>query len=258
MIRKLWLTGSCFLLISFAAISAHADIELMDTPVKVTATLHTVEEESGLEASIAVHNGPIAQLVNTTVTGMTNGNAATLLRKQISWRDPYLFVHSSCNANSVRRCGGDVVFKVFDNKVIRLGDFVVTENPVYTNGRFYDGYDKLGEHIGFTIVMRDVNDALQVEPALTWSANAAVWKIRSTHITSVHPAREWSDAEWDKYFDAVLNNAALARYCNQSDELQALLDAVNPLLDVDHRRMLTDTLSKVIPLEKPRAWRKAY
>jgi hypothetical protein len=257
MIRKLWLTGFCFISLSCAAV-ARADIELTDTPIKITASLHTVEEESGLEASIAVHNGPIAQLVNTTISGMTDANAATLLRKQISWRDPYLFVRSSCNANSVRRCGGDVVFKVFDNKVIRMGDFIGTDSPVYANGRFYDGYDKLGERVDFTIVMRDVNDALQVEPELTWSANAAVWRIRSAHIASVHPARDWSDAEWEKYFDAVLNNAALARYCNQSDQLQSLLDMINLSLDTDHRRMLTDALSKVIPLEKPKAWRKAY
>jgi len=256
MIRKLWLAGFCFIGVS-AAIARADDIVLMESPVKVTATLHPLLE-GGTEARIAVHNGPVAQLVSSTLNGASSTNAGSVLRKQISWRDPYLLVHSSCSINSVRRCGGDVVFKVTDGKVIRLGDFLVTDNPTLINGRFYDSYDKLGEPVDFTIVMTDVDDALQVEPVWTWSANSAVWKIRSAHIASVHPARDWSDAEWDKYFAAVLNNAALARYCNQGDELQSLLDTVSSQLDVDHRRMLTDALSKVIPLEKPKAWRQSY
>jgi len=258
MIRKLWLASSCFIALSSTAVIARGDeVVLMESPVKVTATLGSLQE-GGTEARIGVHNGPVAQLVNSTLSGVSSAKAPSVLRKQISWREPYLLVHSSCSANSVRRCGGEVVFKIFDGKVIRMGDFLTTENPTFANGRFYDGYDKLGELVDFTIVMTDVDDALQVEPLLTWSANAAVWKIRSEHIASVHPARDWSDAEWEKYFSAVLNNAALARYCNQGDELQSLLDTVNPQLDVDHRRMLADELSKVVPLEKPKAWRKAF
>jgi len=258
MIRKLLFASFCFIALASITDSAHADdMVLMETPVKVTATLHSLIDGS-TEARVAVHNGPVAQLVSTTLSGINSTNATNLLRKQISWHEPYLLVHSACNINSVRRCGGDVVFKLTDSKVIRLGDFVASENPTFTNNRFYDSYDKLDERVSFTIVMKDIDDALQVDPALTWSANTSVWKIRAAHIASTQPARDWSDLEWEKYFDAVLNNAALARYCNRSDELQSLLDTVNPVLDADHRRTLADELSKVIPLEKPKGWRKAY
>jgi len=233
------------------------ELLLMETPVKVTATLHSLDE-GGTEASIAVHNGPVAQLVNTTVTGLTTANASSLLRRELNWRAPYLLVHSSCSINNVRRCGGEVVFKVVDSKLLRLGDFAASENPTLANGRFYDSYDKLGEQIYFAIVLMDISDALQVNGDATWSNNLPVWNIRATHILNVKPLPNWPDVEWDKYFAAIVNNAVIARYCNRTDELQQILDTVNPLLDTDHRRLLADTLSKVIPLEKPKAWRKAF
>ncbi len=236
----------------------HADeLLLMESPVKVTATIHPLEE-GGNEVRIAVHSGPIAQLVNTTLSDLTTANATSLLRKQLSWQPPYLIVHSSCSVNTVRRCGGDVVFKVMEGRNIRLGDFTVTENPVYSGGRFYDDYDKLGEHIGFTLVFVDSHDTLEVDADATWASNATVWKIRNAHIASVQPSRDWNDTEWEKYFDAVMNNAALARYCNRSEELKQLLDAVNPLLDAGHRHLLADNLANVVPLENPKAWRKMF
>jgi hypothetical protein len=229
----------------------------MESPVKVTATLRPLDE-GGTEASIAVHNGPVAQLVSTTLAGLTAANAGSLLRRQLDWQAPYLLVRSSCNINSVRRCGGAVVFKVLNNKILRLGDFSVGENPTLANGRFYDSYDKLGEKIDFAIVLMDVNDVLQVNGDATWSNNLPVWNIRAAHINSIKPLANWSDTEWDNFFTAIMNNAVIARYCNHTDELQQLLDTANPLLDTDHRRLLTDTLSKVVPLEKPKAWRKAF
>jgi len=50
----------------------------------------------------------------------------------------------------------------------------------------------------------------------------------------------------------------LARYCNRTEALQLLLDNVNSTLNIEQRKLLTDALSKVVPLEKPKMWRKAY
>ncbi len=256
--RKLWLIPVVLAGLFPAIDMANADeIVLTDTPVKITATLQA-QEEGSIDARIAVHNGPLAQLVGTTLTGVTLDNAGNALRHQLKWNAPYLLVHSSCNINSARPCEGNVVFKIVKNKVVRLGDFVMTGSPTLDGNRFYDGYDKLGEQADFTIVMVEVNDALQINADATWAYNAANQKIYATRIASEQPARDWNDGEWDKYFDAVVNNAALARYCNRSEELQQLLDAVNPLLDAEHKRMLTDTLSKVVPLEMPKAWRNPF
>jgi len=85
-----------------------------------------------------------------------------------------------------------------------------------------------------------------------------MWQERAARIAATPPHRNWQDADWEPYFSALVSNAAVARYCNKTDELQQLLSTVNPLLDAEHRRVLADALSKVVPLERPRAWRTAY
>jgi len=253
-----WFAPVILLSFIFAAHATVADeVSLMQSPVKVTATVHSLEE-GGITAQFAIHNGPLAQVVDTTLNGVPLSQAENALRHQLKWQAPYLLVHASCNINSVRHCGGDVVFKVSGSKVIRMGDFVETGSPVFSKGRFFDGYDKLGEQIDFTIVLTDVNDELEVNADATWTRNADNWLTRSNFITSTMTSHNWGAAEWNQYLDAIINNAALARYCNRTEALQLLLDNVNSTLNIEQRKLLTDALSKVVPLEKPKMWRKAY
>jgi len=233
------------------------ELSLMQSPVRVTATVNPVDE-GGFSAQFAIHNGPLAQVVGTTMTGVPLQQAEDALRHQLTWRAPYLLVHSSCNINSVRRCEGNVIFKVAGSKVTRLGDFVDTDTAVLNKGRFYDSYDKLGEQIEFTVVLRDINDDLQVDDEATWAHNVDSWTTRANYITNATAAGGSTDTERERYFSSILNNAALARYCNHTDALEQLLSSVNLRLDLDHRRQLADTLSKVLPLEKPKLWRKAF
>src|SRR5690349_21648032 len=104
------------------------EVVLTQSPVKVTATVRPMEE-GGFTAQFAIHSGPVAQVVATTLNGVPLQQAEDALRHQLKWNAPYLLVHSSCNINSVRHCEGDVVFKVVGNKVTRLGDFVETDTP---------------------------------------------------------------------------------------------------------------------------------
>lgn len=238
-------------------VMSHADeYTLMSSP-KVTATTRPAAE-GGVSVQYAIHSGPVAQVVNSQLSGVPDSQLASALSHQVKWHAPYLIVHASCNVNSVRRCEGDVVFKAAGNHLVRLGDFVETGTPVITKNRFYDGYDKLGEQVEFTIVMNDVSDALEVDADATWLKNSDAWSTRSKFIDSAFPSHDWSNEQSIRYFNAILNNAALARYCNHGDELQALLDKVNSKLDADYRRQLTDALSKVVPAEKPKVWRQAF
>jgi hypothetical protein len=82
--------------------------------------------------------------------------------------------------------------------------------------------------------------------------------VRDNFISSTMPSRDWTDAEWNHYLNVIINNAALARYCNRTDVLQQLLDNVRLKLNIEQRRVLTDAISKVVPLELPKMWRKAY
>ena len=261
---SIWLRLAAVMLCGMAFITAQAeDLTLLETPIKVTATLRALDE-GGYAAQISIHNGNITQLVSTTLANNTASTATTALRRHVLWQAPYLFVHSSCGGG--RRCDGEVVFKVVDDKVTRLGDLIGTTARVFKNGYFYDSYDKLDHQMtgaqftppDFVIVLIDVDGVLQVNAAATWMSNAANWRASASQIAEAHPSRDWSEAQWQSYFSTVLNHAALARYCNQADELQQLLSAVNPQLDADQRRLLADTLSKIVPLEKPKAWRVPY
>jgi hypothetical protein len=247
------------------SVTQAAEIILLDAPIKVTATLNA-RAEGGYTAQIGVHNGPIAQLVNTAVTANTQPDAELVLRKQVQWHTPYLFVHSSCSYNRSLRCEGETVFKLADASVLRLGDLIGTAPAVYNRGHFLDVYDKLEGQLhlapgltpSFVIVLDDVGRQFAVNAAVTWSSNADAWQQRARQLAAAHPDMDWPEPELAQYLSALVSNAALARYCNRQDELQKLLNAAQSVLAFGQLRMVTDALSKVVPMELPKAWRKPY
>jgi len=269
---KLSLWRTCMFIATYVAVTAvelnaanATSLTLLSDPIEVTADVDTSGNYASVQ--ISVHNGPITQLVSTNVQGNSLATIERTLKRQVTWHDPYLLVHSSCGSGNAWRCESETVFKKTDSVVIRLGDLIGTATEVYKNGHFYDVYDKLEQQVdglsqaaspNFKIVLNDINSNLTVNAAATWTVNAAAWTQRSTDITATHPEQSWNETEWEHYFSAVVNNAVLARYCQHSDELQQLLQTVEPELDTYHRRALADALSKVVPLERPKAWRKTY
>jgi len=246
---------------SFHAVWAD-DVTLLDTPVKVTATF-TGLDEGGYAAQIGVLNGPITQLVHSVLRTDSTANAQRLLRKQVLWRAPYLFVHSSCGGGRGLRCEGEAVFKVTDGVAMRLGDVIGTVSTIYAQGHFIDVYDKLDTQLrltlqttpSFAIVLDDVNGKLAVNAPATWSRNAAAWQANADLMANTRPS---GGDMAPQYLTALLSNAALARYCNRSEELQALLSMEKLTLSADQMQLVTDTLAKVIPMELPKAWRSPY
>jgi hypothetical protein len=260
---RAWLVIGASLLAVTGRTASADELALLDTPVKVTATFNALDE-GGFAAQIGVHNGPIAQLVHTVLRVDTASNAQRLLRKQVQWRAPYLFVHSSCGGGRSLQCEGEAVFKLVDGTATRLGDVIGTAPAVYAQGDFVDVYDKLEGRLGLTlepipsflIVLDDVNGKLAVNSAATWAGNAATWRIQADQPAGTQPgAGNTTEAP---YLAALISNAALARYCNRTDELQELLNNAKTTLNSDQLRMVTDAISKVVPLELPRAWRKPY
>lgn len=246
--------------------SAHAaELALLQTPIKVTASLQALDE-GGYAAQIGVDSGSLTQLVTTAVQGDTQAAAERSLRQHVRWRAPYLFVYSSCNGTAWR-CEGATVFRVADGVATRLGDLIGTANAIYSHGHFHDVYDKLEQQVPglshaasprFIVALDDTANTLTVNADITWSSNATAWREHAARIAALQPGRNWLDAEWEPYMSALLSNAALARYCKKTDELQQLLNVVMPALDIEHQRVLTDALSKVVPLERPKAWRMPY
>ncbi len=249
-----------------AALTTHAaEIALLETPVKVTASLNA-RDEGGYAAQIGVHNGPIAQLVSTVVSASTQTEAERLLRKQVLWRAPYLFVHSSCGHGRNLRCEGETVFKVAEGAAMRLGDVIGTAPAVYSQGQFLDVYDKLEGQLRvapeltprFVIVLDDAGRQFAVNAAATWSGNADTWRVHTGRLAVTRPGSTWSESELSEYLYALVSNAALARYCNRHNELQQLLNDAQRVLSAGQLRTVADALSKVAPLELPRTWRRPY
>jgi hypothetical protein len=238
-------------------------IVLLNTPVEVTGTYG--DNDVGVYfAQIGVHNGPIAQLVDTTVHANSADAAAATLRQAVSYRAPYLLVHSSCGGGTSWSCEQEVVFKIADNNVIRLGEIIGNDAGVRQGDRFRDRYDKLEQRVdglshaispSFSLILNDANNTLVADTQATWSANQELWRNNAGIIAANEPDKAWKDRDWGTYFSAIVTNAALARYCNRGAELQSLLAEVEPKLDAAHRRFLSDALVKVVAGESPKQWR---
>lgn len=247
---KTWLSIGVAWGLCFAAQAA--EITLLETPVKVTATVNA-RAEGGFGAQLGVHNGPIAQLVSTVLNVPTQQDAERVLRQQVLWRAPYLFVHSSCGGGRTLRCEGETVFKVNEGAAVRMGDVIGTAPAIYGNGHFMDVYDKLEGSLDlapeliprFNIVLDDAGRQFAVNATATWSANAEA-------------ARESAEPGSLRQLSQLISRAALARYCNRNGELQTVLNEAKRSLTPAQMRMVTDALSLVVPLQLPRTWRKPY
>jgi hypothetical protein len=257
-----------WLMIGALAITGHVvladDLTLLESPVRVTANFNALDE-GGYAAQIGVLNGPITQLVHTVVHADAATNVQRVLRKQVQWRAPYLFVHSSCGGGRALRCEGEAVFKVVEGAAIRLGDVIGTAPAIYNQNHFVDVYDKLDDRSSLTldvvpsffIVLDDVGDKFSVNASATWLRNANIWQANSDLLANTKPSGTGSEMS-PQYFTALIRNAALARYCNRDEQLQALLSVEKLTLTADQMRLVTETLAKVTPLELPRSWRKPY
>lgn len=251
-----------------ASAADQAELTLLSKPVAVTAALTRSDESGDYIARISVHSGPIAHVVNTFVAGESRGAAAAeqRLRQFVQARTPYILVSELCGGSDWN-CESVAVFKMTDNVVVRMGDFIGNFDSVVRDGHLYDLYDKLQQKVDglshaasprFTIAFNDTGNALTVNAGQTWESNQPTWRSNADLLATLKPDNNWLPADWERYLSALVTNAALARYCQRQNELQSLLAETEPKLDVLHRRALTDALSKVIPLELPKAWRRTH
>jgi hypothetical protein len=241
------------------------DMNVRDQPIKVTASFNELAE-GGYKAQISVHNGPIENLVHSVLDAGSPAKAQKLILKQVQWKAPYLFVHSSCGGGRSLGCEGEVIFKLINGVATRLGDVIGDGPDVFAKGHFLDVYDKLEGKLGaaieptpsFVLVLDDDNGRLVVNAAATWERNEGVWNRRN-QLLAVPRVGNFGRSQESPHLDATLiSGAALARYCGQDTELQTLLDEARKTLSADEMRVLTDAVSKVVPLELPKAWRKPY
>jgi hypothetical protein len=183
-------------------------------------------------------------------------DARARLKGLVRWDKPYLRVASPCDGTAWA-CGGTAVFKIADGLAIRLGDLGGANIDAT---KFIDIYDKLEQQIdglshagspGFSVILDDGGDKLDVNGEATWDFNQPLWQSNEMRIRMGASTDE-------QYFAAVADNAALAKYCNRSEQLHDLQRIAEATLMADQYGTLAKALAKVVPLEPSSAWRRPY
>jgi hypothetical protein len=205
--------------------------------------------------------------------GPTRGeNAITVLRRSIGWKDGFLFVRQECGGGNMWRCNVEDVFELRRGRLVPLGALAARApagiGTCREHGRFLDVYDDLEinpvtSHAGapaFQIVARAQDGRLVVDPAETWDLDLGGFRSRQALAEALkRPAPEdpRTDAEgrWEGVVSPRLANAALARYCDRAEELNATLREAEAVLPPPVLARFRKALEVVEPGRLPRATR---
>jgi hypothetical protein len=252
---------------------------LRTDPLRVEAQL-LHEEPAGPFAfkqyvfEIMVHAKQGDQVVSTAVNTNTLDGALRLLRDRTVWRSPYLFIHVERGTGTRADGSREVIFELDDGKIRALGQLVDNgDGPTLYHGRrFVDYWGTESSQVGelchgcvptLTVALVDRDGKFEVRRGATWSANQDMWLANTMLIAQGPPpptADNDSDATFSArlaYFQAVMKNAVLAKYCWKSKELDELLAQATPHLNAEQRQDLKDGLASVMPLTPPSEMRPA-
>jgi hypothetical protein len=246
---------------------------LRTDPLRVEARL-LHEEPAGPFAfkqyvfAVTAHAKQGDQVVSTAVNSNTLDGALRLLRDRTVWRSPYLFVHVERGTGTRADGSREAIFELEDGKIRALGQLVDNgEGPTLYHGRrFVDYWGTEPSQIAalchgcvptLVVALVDRDGKFEVRRRATWSANQAMW-LANTVLIAQRPPPPTADTDSDAtfsarlaYFQAVMKNAVLAKYCWKSTELNELLAQVTPHLTAEQRQDLNDGLAAVMPLTPP-------
>jgi hypothetical protein len=208
------------------------------------------------------------QVVSTAVSSNTLDGALRSLRDRTVWRSPYLFIHVERGTGTRADGSREAIFELEDGKIHALGQLVDKgDGPTLYHGRRFVDYwgTESSQIVGLchgcvptlTVALIDRDGKLEVRRSATWSANQDMW-LANTMLIAQGPPPPTADSDSDAtfsarlaYFQAVMKNAALAKYCWKSKELDELLAQATPHLNAEQRQDLKDGLSSVMPLTPP-------
>jgi len=243
---------------------------LVASPVVVEATvLGSIPKDPGsvgdFDFVITVEDGHTSQCIQTLLIAVHGlADAVGVLRSTTTWLAPYLVVRSECGGGNAWACNKEIVFKVTGGHAFRIGAFAVGDDRLpglsLREGYFVDTYDKLELRAGmchacsprFEVAIGEEGGQLAVLPDVTWSINRPQYERFQALINSWLCGGLEADHE---VLGAVLNNAALAKYCGRDRDLSLTLEQLAARLDDDHRAWLCKVLDQVTVSELPVLWR---
>ncbi|MGA3158732.1 MAG: hypothetical protein ABSE43_14280 [Steroidobacteraceae bacterium] len=250
-------------------------------PVRAEARL-LHQDPAGAQSSgqyvfaITVHGDAGDQFMTTAIRASSLDEAVKIVRAASVWRAPYLFVHLDRGVGNRPDGRREAVFEVLNGKLLSLGQLIDLGDGLNNyHGRHFvdywvpDSAQQLSLCRDCSPVMRiqlvDRDGHLEVQRSVTWSANQDSWLANAQVIA--HPPADVSGDTQDSadsdfaarlsYFQAVVKNAMLAKYCGKTADLLDLLNMTAPHLNAEQRQDLRDSLAMLAPLTPPSEARPA-
>jgi len=252
---------------------------LRTDPVQVDARL-LHEEPVGTPGThqfvfaITVHGAPHDQVLTTSLMSPALADALRTLRTQTLWRSPFLLIHLDLGVGSRLDGNREAVYEVQGGTLRPLGQLLDPGGAAggYSGRRFID-YWTPGPPATWglcqtclptlTVKLIERDGKFEVRRAATWSANQALWQA-NMQILAQPPALSEPEASSAtgfaarlSYYQALVGNAVLAKYCMKGAELTQLLGGATAHLNIQQRQNLQDGLEQVPALIPPSESRPA-
>ena len=226
--------------------------------------------------TITVHGDSGDQVMTTAVRASSLDEAVKITRAATIWRSPYLFVHLDRGLGNRPDGRREAVFELLSGKLVSLGQLidVGTGSNDYHGRHFVDYWvPDVAQQSSLChdcaplmrIQLVDKNGHLEVQRSVTWSANQESW-LANAQVLAHPPGEETPDVQTPSggafdarlaYFQAVVKNAMLAKYCGKTADLVDLINQTAPHLNAEQRQDLREALALLAPLTPPSEARPA-
>jgi|GEM_PF-2297390 len=235
---------------------------LYQDPASATATLLSAPHRYVF--TITVHGSPLDQILTSAVSAATLEDAVKLMRGGALWRSPYLYVHIERGVGARPDSSREAIFELTAGQLRPLGQLVDKgEAPTWYSGRRFTDYWETAASQVVTVKLMERDGKLEVRRGATWSANQDAWTANAQLIAAPPSDVDGNAATPESfsahlvYFQAVLSNAMLAKYCMKTAELTQLLSSTASHLNAQQRQDLQEGLATVRPLTPPSEARPA-
>ena len=180
--------------------------------------------------------------------GNTKTSLKTQVRRLVSWRPPYLALHTECGMSNGWNCDTWVIYAYRDGALTRLGhvnDFLVRDQQtLFRKNYTLIEYNDLVAHTGqrLPVVLRDAGAGFAFDAEQTWLLNREIYQ-RFAGRELLCPAQQPKCD--DAFKTGLVFNSSVAKLAGKQAELQALLATAKQRLNAEDFKTLNDMLAGV-------------